>query len=146
MDLWKGTFLADVEAIAMAGKFVEPDGDVTEGEEVIGEMTIGEKALYAFCDMAFKDLRRATAQFVSTLIESGQRDPALNARGAKMSGQLNAAKTLMWRVIEDRLALPSGNIGIRKGYQIIKTPDHTDQEPCASLPGLIVLDLLIPRG
>lgn len=49
-SLWTGTFLAEVEEIAAAGKFTEPDGAIAEGEEVIGEMTIGEKALYAFCE------------------------------------------------------------------------------------------------
>lgn len=136
--LWKGTFMADVEAIAKAGKFVEPDSEVAEGEEVIGEMTLGERALYTFCEAANKDFRRTAAQFVSTLIESGQTLPAINAHGARMSGQLTAAKTMMWRVIEDRLVRPSGSIGIRKGYQIVKVPD----QPTENNPLAILLDVL----
>ncbi len=117
---FEGTFLTEVSQVLAKGQFDSLDLDpfpVEEGEEIIGEMTDLEKAIFVLIYQKIKDhdeMVKSLAGKVPKIPEEKKEELH------KLENQLETLRSLGWQVIQDRLDLNRANIGIREGYKIVK--------------------------
>jgi hypothetical protein len=118
-NIFAGTFLGEVAKILAKGKFTEPDEPVAEGEEVIGEMTLLEKAVFHLVDAQMKE-----AQKICEGCDDTEEDKqSERCRGLqRLTARLKILSELRWALIRERLRIASDSIGVRQGYKIVKLP------------------------
>jgi hypothetical protein len=112
-DIFAGTFLGEVAKILAKGKFTEPDEPVAGGEEVIGEMTLLEKAVFHLAVAKIKKIKK--------ICGGCSHDKGRNVLLLKR--QVDVLSRFKWTIILERLGIDSNTIiGVRQGYKIVKLP------------------------
>jgi len=110
----ENTILGPVNAILEAGKFKSLEEEMDEGDIVIGEMTLYEKAIFTASHKAIDKYNEAVVKVRAGEIEADE-------LGLTKS-TIDSLLSLFWTSIKNRLGKPAmepGAIGVRKGWQIV---------------------------
>jgi hypothetical protein len=119
-DEFKGTLLQEIIDIASSGNFCETEAEpVGDGEEIIGECTSLEKAVYTVFNAKATEIAKA-----KTSCKPRGKGSASYARIKMLEAQIKVLKKIFWQFIKDRLVKYDGNLGIRKGFNIVKFSDQ----------------------
>jgi len=136
--IFAGTFFDEVGELIAQKQFDSLELDpVEEGEEVVGEMTDLEKAVFALFEIKRKEVV-GTCKACDDTAED--RVSAKCTRITMLKGHLEVLKKLSWKLIEDRLNLHNVNLGIRQDYKIVKIPEQ--HESGISLPGGLSIQIV----
>jgi hypothetical protein len=107
------------ETIA-SGKFSINEVDVEDDEEVVGEMTDREKAMYTLSNRVSEDSRKICEQCLECDVSSFSDDCP------KENGLMETARfwtICMWMEIMDRLRIWDKPLKLRKDFRIVSNPE-----------------------
>ena len=134
--IFNGTFMAEILELLNKGEFHMELGPMEEGEEVVGEMTPLEKAIFSLCHAKIDNLKA-----ICETCDDKPEDKASPkcALAQTFKDQAETLKRIGFQLIEDRLNRHKDPLGIREGFQIVKHPeDH--MQGIHGLPGLTVFE------
>lgn len=120
--IFSGTFLDEVVKLATANKFDTLElGPIEDGEEIIGEMTTLEKAIFARSHQIADELKN----FCEGCDHSPEDvDGEKCKRGHVLAKQAEPIREIGWRLIEERLNKHDCKLGVRADFQIVKIPEQ----------------------
>jgi hypothetical protein len=136
--IFADTFLEEVGELVTQKRFDSLELDpVEEGEEVVGEMTDLEKAVFALFEIKKKEIVETCKACDDT---AEDRASAKCIRVTMLKGHLEILKKLSWKLVEDRLNLQRVSLGVRKDYKIVKIPE--EKVSGLHLPGGVGIQIL----
>jgi hypothetical protein len=150
-EVFKGTPLEEVVAILELGEFSDgPTDEVAPNEEVIGELTSFEKALWSAAEKNEKEKRKIAVEnnaMVNEAAKKGEEADDEVVANNKLAVSIKERDEkilhdLLWASIEQRLeqaAKKHCNLGIRKGYKIV---GYKDCQECLKESLCSLVDLL----
>ena len=113
--IFESTVLAEVEEVLAKKQFDNLTlGPIEEGEEVVGDMTELEKAVFALTTKKTDEHNQMVNPHEDEV--SDEKKETLS----RLRNQVEVLRSLGWQIIQDRLNLNRANVGIREGYKIVK--------------------------
>lgn len=139
----KGTLIEEITVIAASGSFCTPEiPPPGEGEEVIGECTDLEKAVFSLFDNKAAEIMTLKKSLKDDCEEHAK---AKFERLQMLRSQIQTLKDIFWQLIKDRLGKHKHNLVIREGFKVVEISDEAaaklaDPQPNVRIIGIGGLD------
>jgi len=112
-EIFKGTFIIEVVELLEQKQFNNLDfASCEEGNEVVGEMTDLEKAIFSLAN-------KKSVEHNNMLNELEEISDEQHKTLRGLRGQVETLKSLCWQIIQDRLNLNGNAIGLSEGCMIV---------------------------
>ena len=123
--------LEEVKAVS-DNSLLEPDDEVEPAEQIIGEMSLLQKKARTYLRNISTQMIQCKLDFMAALNGEVKINAISKVNLLGMKGDL--LFNWFWLNIREEFEVPEGNVGVRKGFQVVSFPDSHTPKADRGLP------------